>query len=226
MYPIIGDRYKCSICPDFDLCTACEPKHDHPLIKYKKCSKAHANASFDGLGEIFGKNEEEKDEFFDIYDDEAKVVSDSDAVIDCICGSKMELVRARDAYTHCNTVFCDICNVQLFNENVWHCPLGYDDAHHANGYDVCTQCALKKKKSVEKEEDVQSQSEESAVIVEKIEDFEKEQSVEPEEVFEFAAQLQQIKEIMALESEDRDEAIKGMLVEAKGDISKVVPLLF
>merc|ERR1712129_149545 len=114
--------------------------------------------------------------------------------------------RARGAYTHCNTVFCDICNVQLFNENVWHCPLGYDDAHHANGYDVCTQCALKKKK--------------------KIEDFEKEQSVEPEEVFEFAAQLQQIKEIMALESEDRDEAIKGMLVEAKGDISKVVPLLF
>merc|ERR1719293_43156 len=51
-YPIIGDRYKCSICPDWDCCTACEPKHDHPLIKFKKASKDHRNASFNGLTEI------------------------------------------------------------------------------------------------------------------------------------------------------------------------------
>merc|ERR1712154_355799 len=97
MYPIIGDRYKCSICPDWDCCTACEPKHDHPLIKYKKSSKTHANASFNGLSEIFGKlsmcvpeekvDADAEDEFADIYDDD-------ETVIDCICGTKMELVRA------------------------------------------------------------------------------------------------------------------------------------
>merc|ERR1719150_1621947 len=38
--PIVGPRYKCSVCPDFDLCENCnkqEGKHDptHPLIKIK-----------------------------------------------------------------------------------------------------------------------------------------------------------------------------------------------
>merc|ERR1719326_2079410 len=92
-YPIIGDRYKCSICPDWDCCTQCEPKHDHPLIKYKKCSKQHQNASFKGLSEIFGKlshaetESKAEDDFADIYDNEA--------VVDCICGAKMSFVRAR-----------------------------------------------------------------------------------------------------------------------------------
>eukprot|EP01084_Bolivina_argentea_P205057 350332_1 len=51
-YPIIGDRYKCSICEDWDCCPKCEPKHDHPLIKFKKSSKNHQNAAFKGLNEI------------------------------------------------------------------------------------------------------------------------------------------------------------------------------
>lgn len=37
--PIIGFRYKCSVCPDYDLCTNCEAKNvhqaDHPLIKMR-----------------------------------------------------------------------------------------------------------------------------------------------------------------------------------------------
>merc|ERR1719238_523640 len=32
---IIGTRYKCTICPNYDLCSTCEPLHDrsHPMIK-------------------------------------------------------------------------------------------------------------------------------------------------------------------------------------------------
>merc|ERR1712060_129151 len=32
---IVGTRYKCTVCPDYDLCETCEPQHDrsHPMIK-------------------------------------------------------------------------------------------------------------------------------------------------------------------------------------------------
>lgn len=38
MNGIVGVRYKCTVCPDYDLCSACEPSHDpsHPLIKIKQ----------------------------------------------------------------------------------------------------------------------------------------------------------------------------------------------
>lgn len=36
--PIVGLRYKCSVCPDFDFCEKCEDtvKHDHAFIKIKE----------------------------------------------------------------------------------------------------------------------------------------------------------------------------------------------
>jgi len=59
--PIVGTRYKCSVCPDFDLCQSCETAGDHPdshpLIKIKvppherKPEPAvHENVICDGCG--------------------------------------------------------------------------------------------------------------------------------------------------------------------------------
>jgi hypothetical protein len=42
--PILGVRYKCAVCKDFDYCTNCEEKldHDHPFLKIKKAGGAPA----------------------------------------------------------------------------------------------------------------------------------------------------------------------------------------
>merc|ERR1719277_559796 len=140
-------------------------------------------------------DEDEEDEFADIYDDDEEAAPASEAVIDCICGTKMALARAKDADTRCNTVYCDICGEQFLESKVWHCPLGYDAKHHANGYDVCTKCASKKKVDAKEEseeheieieidEDMKSELDsttsetESAVVVEKMEEVEKEEANE------------------------------------------------
>jgi hypothetical protein len=38
VHPIVGTRYKCSVCPDFDFCETCEATrdHSHPFLKIKK----------------------------------------------------------------------------------------------------------------------------------------------------------------------------------------------
>lgn len=42
--PILGVRYKCAVCKDFDYCANCEEKldHDHPFLKIKKAGGAPA----------------------------------------------------------------------------------------------------------------------------------------------------------------------------------------
>jgi len=60
-FPIVGNRYKCSVCPDYDLCDACEAKGDvhpvdHVLIKMrvphvpKPEQAVHAHVVCDGCG--------------------------------------------------------------------------------------------------------------------------------------------------------------------------------
>merc|ERR1712157_691640 len=78
-----------------------------------------------------------------------------------------ECVQAKRAYKRCNTVYCDECGVQLFNEMVYHCPNGYDVVHHKNGYDLCPKCADKKVLAdKQKEEEIMEQEEEEEVVEE------------------------------------------------------------
>jgi outer membrane biosynthesis protein TonB len=54
--PIVGARFKCTVCPDYDLCSACESKNIHPsshaLLKLKepKRNDIHHNIKCDGCG--------------------------------------------------------------------------------------------------------------------------------------------------------------------------------
>lgn len=36
--PVQGIRYKCSVCPDYDLCSKCEASniHSHPMLKIRR----------------------------------------------------------------------------------------------------------------------------------------------------------------------------------------------
>jgi len=40
--PIVGIRYKCSVCKDFDFCSKCEESrdHDHPFLKIYSADQA------------------------------------------------------------------------------------------------------------------------------------------------------------------------------------------
>jgi hypothetical protein len=53
--PIVGPRYKCSVCDDFDLCGLCETKGhhpaNHPLIKYKIPNVRHVGITCDGCNQ-------------------------------------------------------------------------------------------------------------------------------------------------------------------------------
>lgn len=244
-YPIIGDRYKCSICPDWDCCTACEPQHDHPLIKFKKASKDHRNASFNGLTEIVrqlgdskvvpkvvNKDNEEKEApigDIDLYDER---------VPDCICGAKMVCVVGNKAYGDCSVVFCDGCNKKVWKGMVLHCPNGKDKVHHSNGFDLCNKCGVEKYEEdlaqQQLKDAAEKEKEESIVVVEPVQlpmpvpvvvVDPVEEPQEPVEVFLYQDKLVQIKTIMAMHSAERDEEVKTLLVQHKGDISRVVPLL-
>jgi hypothetical protein len=59
-FPLVGVRYKCTVCNDYDLCSACEAKGqhpvDHPLIKLKQAPQAerdvHYGITCDGCGAV------------------------------------------------------------------------------------------------------------------------------------------------------------------------------
>jgi Icc-related predicted phosphoesterase len=77
-----------------------------------------------------------------------------------------------------------------------------------------------------KSSEVEKAKEVEVVEPPKVEEVEEVEEVPPpKEDFVYAGQLAQIKEIMALEGGDMDETIKKMLVEHKGDLARVVPLL-
>ena len=51
--PIVGVRYKCSVCKNFDFCSSCEEKrsHDHAFLKINKPIVYHRGVECDGCGQ-------------------------------------------------------------------------------------------------------------------------------------------------------------------------------
>lgn len=58
-HPIIGRRFKCMICPNYDLCESCEAKddHEHPMLRLSKLS---SNFFLDKAQKNFASLEEER----------------------------------------------------------------------------------------------------------------------------------------------------------------------
>jgi hypothetical protein len=68
MFPIVGIRYRCHTCPDFDFCETCEQlrgeEHGHPLIKYRNECKFR---SFGGRCEWRNKGEKMLQKVMDLF---------------------------------------------------------------------------------------------------------------------------------------------------------------
>jgi len=254
--PIIGDRYKCAVCADWDCCSKCEPKHDHPLLKLKQRMKNYVkcNADWSGMKEVLNSKQmnqkmqdiaasgadEQKNENQDQVDKKRDIQTDEQEVL-CTCGCPLVLVVAKKAYRNCNTVFCDLCNANLFNEMVYHCPQNKNPTHHRNGFDVCLDCVASKMTEARKPEaqpepepepEVQPEPEPEVAPAVEPEIIEMESDAEEAEEdksmvdeFVFAKQLAQIQEIMNMRTEEQEDMIKALLIEHNGDIGRVVPLL-
>ena len=76
--PIIGIRYKCYVCPDFDYCEACEAnvEHPHPFIKIKESQeplRQQCRAPLNRFGDVGsqqGPSEENKGDLGSIHQPE------------------------------------------------------------------------------------------------------------------------------------------------------------
>ena len=59
--PLTGCRYRCVICPDFDICENCEDKEihaEHPMVRFRQSTQAHIK-SWPRVNELFKETESE-----------------------------------------------------------------------------------------------------------------------------------------------------------------------
>jgi len=56
VHPIVGERYKCSKCPDYDLCASCEAKGVHPADHVMIKMRLPENTTHDAAGRAIHKN--------------------------------------------------------------------------------------------------------------------------------------------------------------------------
>lgn len=59
VFPIVGDRYKCTVCHDYDLCDSCEANngesHAHPFVKHRKPVENTVNPFMNFFGGMCGR---------------------------------------------------------------------------------------------------------------------------------------------------------------------------
>ena len=101
------------------------------------CSK-----TIKGKNEVYhclNENEKQHEEGYDLC---KKCAIPQSTENECICGSKLALIAAKDCYGDSDSIECDECHKTIKGKKkVYHCN-NKKTKKHEDGYDLCTKCVL------------------------------------------------------------------------------------